>query len=115
MPQSLAGCFGVITSAVESLILRPRVNRIVNIALAIVYAATIIAGALGEWGYYIFGSGIEVALLAAIVYYAWTWPRQAPILDTLGMTTYAVPNRNDWLTANPPTSPASIPARKSGR
>ena len=57
-----------------ALILRPRVNRIANIALAIVYALTIIAGAIGEWGYYILGSAIEVALLAAIVYYAWTWP-----------------------------------------
>src|SRR5919197_256605 len=61
-----------------ALILRPRVNRIVNIALAIVYALTIIAGAIGDWGYYILGSAIEVALLAAIVYYAWTWPRSMP-------------------------------------
>jgi Family of unknown function (DUF6326) len=57
------------------LILRPRVNRIVNIALGIVYALTIIAGAIGEWGYYVLGSAIELALLAAIVYYAWTWPK----------------------------------------
>jgi hypothetical protein len=60
-----------------ALILRPRVNRIANIALAIVYALTIIAGAIGEWGYYILGSTIEVALLAAVVYYAWTWPEAA--------------------------------------
>lgn len=59
-----------------ALILRPRVNRIANIALGIVYALTIIAGAIGEWNYYILGSAIEVALLAAIVYYAWTWPRE---------------------------------------
>jgi hypothetical protein len=58
-----------------ALVLRPRVNRIANIALGIVYALTIVAGAVGEWGYYILGSVIEVALLAAIVYYAWTWPR----------------------------------------
>ncbi len=57
------------------LILRPRVNRIVNIALSSVYALTIIAGAIGEWTYYLLGSAIEVALLAAIVYYAWTWPK----------------------------------------
>src|SRR3990172_7031780 len=59
-----------------ALILRPRVNRIANIVLSIVYALTIIAGAIGEWNYYILGSAIEVALLAAIVYYAWTWPRE---------------------------------------
>jgi hypothetical protein len=61
-----------------ALILRPRVNRIANIALGITYALTIIAGAIGEWNYYILGSAIEVALLAAIVYYAWTWPKESP-------------------------------------
>jgi hypothetical protein len=59
-----------------ALLLRPRVNRIVNIALGIMYALTIIAGAIGEWNYYILGSAIEAALLAAIVYYAWTWPKE---------------------------------------
>jgi hypothetical protein len=59
-----------------AVVLRPRVNRIANIALAIAYALTIIAGAIGEWGYYILGSAVEVALLAAIVYYAWTWPEE---------------------------------------
>jgi len=61
-----------------SLILRPRVNRIANIALSVLYALTIIAGAIGEWNYYILGSAIEVMALAAIVYYAWTWPTEAP-------------------------------------
>jgi len=59
-------------------ILRPRVNRITNIALSTVYALTLIAGALDEWNYYILGSAIEVALVAAIVYYAWTWPKETP-------------------------------------
>ena len=61
-----------------ALILRPRVNRIANIALGIIYALTIVAGAIGEWSYYIVGSAVEVALLAAIVYYAWTWPKESP-------------------------------------
>lgn len=39
---------------------------------------TIAAGAIGEWNYCILGSVIEVALLAGIVYYAWTWPKLAP-------------------------------------
>jgi len=61
-----------------SLILRPRVDRIANIALGVVYALTIIAGAIGEQNYYyILGSAIEVMSLAAIVYYAWTWPKEA--------------------------------------
>jgi Family of unknown function (DUF6326) len=59
-----------------ALILRPRVDRVANIALGVVYAVTIIAGAIGEWNYYILGSAVEVALLAAIVYYAWTWPKE---------------------------------------
>jgi hypothetical protein len=63
---------------VLTLILQPRVSRIANIALGSVYALTVIVGAIGEWGYYILGSAIEVALLAAIVYYAWTWPRETP-------------------------------------
>ncbi len=61
-----------------ALVLRPRVNRIVNIALSVAYALTIVAGAIGEWNYYILGSAIEVALLAAIVYYAWSWPKEGP-------------------------------------
>ncbi len=62
---------------VGSLILRPGINRIANIALSLVYALTIIAGAIGEWAYYVLGSAIEIGLLASIVYYAWTWPRLA--------------------------------------
>ena len=61
-----------------TLVLRPRINRIVNIALGIIYAITIIAGAVGEWSYYVLGSAIEVALLAAIVHYARTWPKVDP-------------------------------------
>ncbi len=57
-----------------ALVLRPRVGRMANIALGILYALTIIAGAIGEWNYYILGSAVEIALLTAIVYYAWTWP-----------------------------------------
>ena len=49
-----------------ALVLPPRINRIANIALGIVYAVTIIAGAVGEWSYYVLGSSVEVALLAAV-------------------------------------------------
>ena len=61
-----------------ALVLRPRVNRIGNMALSIIYALTIIAGAMGEWNYYILGSAVEVALLAAVFHYARTWPKVAP-------------------------------------
>jgi len=62
--------------ALLSLVLRPRVNRIVNIVVALVYAVSIIASCIGEgWVYYLLGSGVEVVLLVAIVRTAWTWPR----------------------------------------
>jgi hypothetical protein len=67
-----------------ALVLRPRVNRIGNIGLSVVYALTIIAGALGEWSYYILGSAVEVALLASIIHYAWTWPKVTPPASTSG-------------------------------
>lgn len=56
-----------------ALVLQPRVNRIANLALSVVYAVTIVAGAIGEWSYYVLGSAVEVALLAAVAYHAWTW------------------------------------------
>ena len=58
------------------MVMRPRLNRIANIGVGGVYAVSIIAGAIGEWNYYILGSAVEVALLALIVYYAWTWPHR---------------------------------------
>jgi hypothetical protein len=68
-----------------TLVLRPRVNRVANIALAMLYALAIIVGALGEWNYYVLGSAIEVALLAAIGYYAWTWPKLASPTSATGL------------------------------
>jgi hypothetical protein len=59
-----------------ALVLRPSINWIANIVLGVVYSLTIIAGAIGEWRYYVLGSAIEVAALAGVVYYAWTWPRR---------------------------------------
>ena len=67
-----------------ALVLRPAVNRIANIAFAGLYALTIVAGAIGEWNYYIVGSAIEVALLAGVVYYAATWPKMASPMPTTG-------------------------------
>jgi hypothetical protein len=60
---------------IGALVLRPQVNRVANIAMSIIYAVTIIGGAIGEWSYYVLGSAIEVALLAAIAYYALMWPK----------------------------------------
>jgi hypothetical protein len=59
-----------------SLVLPTRVTRMANIVLAVLYAITIAGGAIGESNYYyILGSLAEAALLAGVVYYAWTWPK----------------------------------------
>ena len=58
-----------------SLVLRPRISRVANIALSAIYALTIVAGAIGEWNYYLLGSALEVAALVAVATYAWNWPR----------------------------------------
>jgi len=58
-----------------SLVLSAPVARMANIVLAVLYALTIAGSAVGEWNYFIVGSALEVALLAGIVYYAWTWPK----------------------------------------
>lgn len=62
---------------IGTLVLPPQACRVANIGLGALYALTIIAGAVDERSqyYYVVGSAIEVALLAAIIYYAWFWPR----------------------------------------
>jgi hypothetical protein len=62
-----------------SLVLPARVTRLANLVAAALYAVTIAGGAIGEWNYYILGSLIEVALLAGVVYYAWTWPKATEV------------------------------------
>lgn len=53
-----------------SLVMAPRMNRNVNIAVAAFYALTIVGAAIGEWAYYLFGSAIELLLLFAVVHHA---------------------------------------------
>jgi hypothetical protein len=55
-----------------TLVMPPRMNRILNVGVGLVYAVTVVAGAIGEWTYYVLGSTVELALLAGIVHYAWT-------------------------------------------
>ena len=61
-----------------TLVLPPRVNRIVNMVLSVLYALTIAVAAIGEWTYFVIASLIEIVLLAAIAYLAWTWPKVSP-------------------------------------
>jgi len=60
-----------------SLLLTPRVNRITNIAVSLLYTATILGSCIGEtWAYYFIGSAVETVLLLAIARTAWKWPRR---------------------------------------
>ena len=65
------------------------VSRIANVIFCVVYALTILVAAIGEWNYYILGSAIELAQLAGILYYAWTWPKEVTpaTVDQIGLTT----------------------------
>ena len=60
---------------VLSLLLKPRVNRIINIVASLLYVLSIIVSCIGEqWTYYILGSIVEAILLVAIARAAWKWP-----------------------------------------
>ena|SRR6056297_2551095 len=60
-----------------SLVMKARVNRIVNIVVAAMYILAIIGAAVGdEWHYYLLGSVFEVALLVVLIRYAVKWPTQ---------------------------------------
>lgn len=65
-----------------SLTLPARVNRRGNIIVAIFFAIVSAADPLGQpWVYYYaLVCLVEIALLALIVRYAWTWPRTQPQL-----------------------------------
>jgi hypothetical protein len=60
-----------------TLVLPRGISRVLNIALAAVYAVTIVGSAVGEGGYFLVGSAAEAVLLGAVVYHAWTWREPA--------------------------------------
>lgn len=64
---------------VLSLLLKPRLNRIVNIVVSLLYAVSAIVSCIGEtWAYYIIGMVIEATLLVVIARVAWKWPPPQP-------------------------------------
>jgi hypothetical protein len=73
-----------IAMIILSLTLPPRANRTTNLVVATPYAAVSIANAAGEtWTYcFVLAVGLELALLALVLRYAWTWPRQRPPATT---------------------------------
>jgi len=63
---------------VASLLIPARANRITNIVVGVLYFASIVATVIGEsWTYYILGSAVEMVLLLAIVFVAWTWRKRS--------------------------------------
>ncbi|MCC8247085.1 DUF6326 family protein [Saccharothrix luteola] len=64
-----------ILMVVLTLLLAPRVDRIVNIVVSFLYLITIVVSCIGEtWVYYLLGSLVEVVLLVVIARTAWRWP-----------------------------------------
>jgi hypothetical protein len=61
-----------------SLLMPARWNRPVNLVVGVIYLASIGVLVTGEsWAYYVMGSIVEIVLLLAIVWIAWSWPRKA--------------------------------------
>jgi Family of unknown function (DUF6326) len=59
---------------VLSLVLPRRVNRVVTVVVAALYAVSVVASCIGEtWVYYLLGSAVEVALLAVAIVVAARW------------------------------------------
>jgi hypothetical protein len=65
------------SDAFLSLALPAGVKRWVNIVSGALYTVIMILAIRGGWHFYIFYGLIEIVLTALIVWYAWTWPRQA--------------------------------------
>ncbi len=58
-----------------TLVVKPKINRWLNIILSTLYIIMLIATNLTEtWVFYLFLTAIEVLISVAIVWYAWNWP-----------------------------------------
>ena len=58
-----------------TLVVKPKINRWLNIILSTLYIIMLIATNLTEtWMFYLFLTAIEVLISVAIVWYAWNWP-----------------------------------------
>jgi len=59
-----------------SLVLKPRLNRWLNVGLGAIYTLIMLITMPGAYVFYIFLGVIEIVLTALIVWYAWKWPKQ---------------------------------------
>lgn len=60
-----------------SLALPAGVSRWANIVFGVMYTLIMLLAIWGSWYYYMIYGIIEIALTLSIVWYAWTWPKQA--------------------------------------
>ncbi|MBQ4862572.1 hypothetical protein J8L98_12825 [Pseudoalteromonas sp. MMG013] len=59
-----------------TLVLKPTINRRVNIIVSMFFILMLVATNLTEiWWFYLFLTAVEVAISVAIVLYAWHWPK----------------------------------------
>lgn len=62
-----------------SLVLKPKINRLLNIILPTVYILLLIAvNMAGGWIFYLFLTAIEIAISITTIWYAWKWPTIEP-------------------------------------
>ena len=62
-----------------SLVLKPKINRLLNIILPTVYILLLIAvNMTGGWIFYLFLTAIEIAISITTIWYAWKWPTIEP-------------------------------------
>jgi hypothetical protein len=73
-----------IVMVVLSLILPARANRTANLVVATLYLAVSVSNVIGETWAYFFALAVvlEVAVLALVLRFAWTWPRMSPPTST---------------------------------
>jgi len=58
-----------------TLVVKPNINRWLNIILAAFYIVLLIAvNTEAGWWFYLFLTAIEILISVAIVWYAWNWP-----------------------------------------
>ncbi|GAA6171607.1 hypothetical protein NBRC116592_12770 [Colwellia sp. KU-HH00111] len=58
-----------------TLVLKPIINRLLNIILPMFYIILLVAVNLGGgWVFYLFLTAIEIFISVAIAWYAWNWP-----------------------------------------
>src|SRR5262249_9254459 len=61
-----------------SILLKPALNRPLNMVFAALYTI-IILGTMWRWTFYVLFGVVEIALTALVFWYAWKWPRTAPL------------------------------------